>query len=153
MNKLNEKYASVMDQAKPLPDRKRLQYELSVQAMKVTFTSNILKETIDQIVATGELELRNNCSTMFDILSRFGVPVLISSAGWADMIEHYMTSKGLLTQNVKVIGNFFSYDDNGVLAGIKGGQVIMPHNKQGNEKEAFEMHFQENSQRYENLFS
>ena len=83
----------------------------------------------------------------FDTLAKFGSPTLVSSAGWADIIEHMLKSNGFLTSNVRVFANFLKYDNDGFVTGYKG-EFVHPLNKhRANEREDMAPYFKEASQR------
>ncbi|KAH9322653.1 hypothetical protein KI387_017292, partial [Taxus chinensis] len=75
-------------------------------------------------VENSTIEFRDGVVQLFEILEKIGVPVLIFSAGLADIIEEVMRQKLHRNfQNIKVVSNRMVFDVNGNLIGFKGRTI------------------------------
>lgn len=70
---------------------------------------------------------RDGTDECFQLLSAAQVPVLVFSAGLGDVVKSFMTLRGLLTENVHIISNFFKIVD-GKIVGYQN-DVIHVFNK------------------------
>ena len=74
---------------------------------------DLTQDIIKDIAKNGKMHLRDNGETFFKILSDNNIPILILSAGIGNVIEEYLKVKNLVTDNVHIISNFYTFDENG----------------------------------------
>ncbi len=83
------------------------------------------------MVRASNVELREGTNGMLDKLQKASVPVLVLSAGLGDLLVEVLKQKKALSDNVKVVSNFMTFDDDGVVSGIDG-EMIHTYNKNEN---------------------
>jgi 5'-nucleotidase len=74
--------------------------------------SGINLDVIKDVIKRGKMEMRKGTLKLFDILNKNKIPFLIFSAGIGDVIKEYLKSKKLITDNVHIVSNFFTFDKN-----------------------------------------
>lgn len=86
-------------------------------------------DSIISSVANATIGFRDGITRLFEILDEDGVPLLIFSAGLADIIEEVLRQKlHRVFPNVRVVSNRMEFDENGDLTGFKG-RIIHVLNK------------------------
>ncbi|XP_020222999.1 7-methylguanosine phosphate-specific 5'-nucleotidase A isoform X2 [Cajanus cajan] len=86
-------------------------------------------ESIRQSVANANIAFREGVSELFEFLEERDIPVLIFSAGLADIIEEVLRQKLHRSfKNVRIVSNRMVFDDGGHLVSFKG-KVIHSLNK------------------------
>ncbi|XP_050385284.1 uncharacterized protein LOC126801854 isoform X2 [Argentina anserina] len=81
-------------------------------------------EGIRQSVADSTIAFREGVVELFEFLEKRDIPVLIFSAGLADIIEEVLRQKvHRLFKNVKIVSNRMVFDDNGHLISFKGKTI------------------------------
>jgi 5'-nucleotidase len=86
------------------------------------------KNIVNEIIRKKSIKLRKNADKLFKVLCNKKIPFLIFSAGVGDIIQGYLDSEGLLYENVRLISNFFDYDEKGYIKGYKS-KIIHVYNK------------------------
>lgn len=78
-------------------------------------------ESIRQSVANANIAFREGVSELFEFLEERDIPVLIFSAGLADIIEEVLRQKLHRSfKNVKIVSNRMVFNDDGRLVSFKG---------------------------------
>ncbi|CAL0316785.1 unnamed protein product [Lupinus luteus] len=78
-------------------------------------------ESIKKSVADANIAFREGVVELFEFLEERDIPVLIFSAGLADIIEEVLRSKLHRTfKNVRIVSNRMVFDDDGHLVSFKG---------------------------------
>ncbi|RDX95972.1 Cytosolic 5'-nucleotidase 3, partial [Mucuna pruriens] len=78
-------------------------------------------ESIKQSVANANIAFREGVSELFEFLEERDIPVLIFSAGLADIIEEVLRQKLHRSfKNVRIVSNRMVFDDDGRLVSFKG---------------------------------
>lgn len=54
---------------------------------------------------------RSGSEEMLEKLDKAGVPVLVFSAGMGDIIVHVLDKFGVNLDNIKIVSNFFKFDE------------------------------------------
>ena len=54
---------------------------------------------------------RDRAKELLSVLKENGVPLLVFSAGMGDIVEHVLDHYNINTSNVKVVSNFFKYNE------------------------------------------
>ncbi|KAK4385474.1 Cytosolic 5'-nucleotidase 3A, partial [Sesamum angolense] len=79
---------------------------------------------IESSVAKSRIAFREGVTELFELLERSNVPVLIFSAGLADIIEEVLRHKLHRSfKNVKIVSNRMVFDQNGNLVSFKGKTI------------------------------
>jgi len=79
-------------------------------------------------VAESNMALRRGAREFLHELAAANVPVLIFSAGIADVIIEFLRQQNILLPNIHVVSNRMKFDENGVLIGFQG-ELIHTLNK------------------------
>lgn len=77
------------------------------------------KEYVPEAVRRTKMELRAGVAEFLSMLNDAGVPVLIFSAGIADVLEEVLRQRGQLYKNITIVSNKFSYNEDGTLRGFE----------------------------------
>ncbi|XP_024387720.1 uncharacterized protein [Physcomitrium patens] len=81
-------------------------------------------ESIVSSVANATISFRDRITEFFETLDEDGVPLLIFSAGLADIIEEVLKQKlHRVFSNIRVVSNRMEFDDCGDLIGFKGKTI------------------------------
>lgn len=89
---------------------------------------NLNQGSIKGMVSTSTVMLRDGAADLCKRLHQAGVPILVLSAGMGDVLEHVLWYFNIYTDNVKVVSNFFKYNEKGIMVGFKG-KIIHVFNK------------------------
>lgn len=79
----------------------------------------INQKSIDEVVAKRTLKFRDGALNFIDALHARAVPLVIMSAAPAYMIARYLSQDGRLYDNVKIIANWYVFDDAGQMVGVR----------------------------------
>ncbi|GBG26307.1 7-methylguanosine phosphate-specific 5'-nucleotidase [Hondaea fermentalgiana] len=77
------------------------------------------KEYVAEAVRRARVELRAGVPEFLSMLSKAGIPVLIFSAGIADVLEEVLRQRGQLYDNITIVSNKFCFNENGTLRGFE----------------------------------
>ncbi|KAK8401245.1 hypothetical protein O3P69_002781 [Scylla paramamosain] len=86
---------------------------------------SIRQASIEGMVSASSARLRDGSEELCQKLHRAGVPVLVLSAGMGDVLEQVLRHFKVYTDNVKVVSNFFNYNEQGIMVGFKGNLIHM----------------------------
>lgn len=126
---LHSKYYPIeIDPTISIEDKIPKMVEWYTQAHQVVGTSGVKKSDFTKMVKSSDVMLRSGCEVLFDTLNRNGIPLLIFSAGLGDLVKEVLTHFGTLYPNMKFVGNFMDFDEEGNTIGFKG-EVIHMFNK------------------------
>lgn len=128
--KLHAKYYPLEIDA-TISHKQKLQYmeEWWAESHRLIIKGGLTFQTIQRSVANANIGFRNGTAEIFELLEKHDVPVLIFSAGLADIIEEVLRQKLKRNfPNVQVVSNRMDFDDTGRLVGFKG-RVIHVLNK------------------------
>lgn len=83
---------------------------------------HINKADLAQIAETAPVQFREGSKEFFDMLEQYNIPVLVLSAGVADMIEVLWERKlgSKIPSNLHIISNKAIWDCQGTLVGFRG---------------------------------
>jgi len=86
---------------------------------------HIHKDDIPKIVEGSSTKLRRGTEQLFGTLAAAEVPLLVFSAGMGDILRQHLSALSLCTDNVKLVSNFFAFDDKGYVDGFEGDMIHM----------------------------
>lgn len=86
---------------------------------------NLTKEIITATVANSNTKLRIGSEELLEELCTHGVPLLVFSAGMGDILKQILRKFNLETSNVKVVSNFFKFDEQDRVIGFHGDMIHM----------------------------
>nr|XP_002131716.1 cytosolic 5'-nucleotidase 3-like [Ciona intestinalis] len=121
-------YAIEIDPTMTIEEKCPYMVEWWETAHKIMIKSKVKRTSIQQAVTESNVILKDNCKEMFQILNQNSVPLLIFSAGIADVLMEVLYQKSSFLPNIKVVSNFMKFDENGVLVGFEG-ELIHVYNK------------------------
>merc|ERR1712136_443370 len=78
---------------------------------------------ISQAVKTSTALLRDGCNEFFSTLNEYEVPLLIFSAGIADVLEEIIHQQSKMYPNMCIVSNSMKFDDKGKMIGMKGNTI------------------------------
>ncbi|XP_042218547.1 cytosolic 5'-nucleotidase 3-like isoform X1 [Homarus americanus] len=131
-NKLLAKYYPIEIHPK-MTEEEKIPYmiEWYEQIHKLIVKCQVSQESLKGMVSSSNARLRDGTEDLFSKLHSTNVPVLVFSAGMGDILEQVLRHFNVYTDNVKVVSNFFKYNEEGVMVGFKG-ELVHVFNKNEN---------------------
>jgi 5'-nucleotidase len=77
------------------------------------------QEHLEPMVRDANIDLRPGCSLLFDTANRYGVPVLIFSAGLGGVIAEVIRQKAILYPCIRILANEMEFSEKGDLQGVR----------------------------------
>ncbi|KAH0711654.1 hypothetical protein KY289_007613 [Solanum tuberosum] len=123
--KLYEYYHPLeFDPAIPLDEKTKLMEEWWGKTHALLIEGGVTYNGIQNSVAKATIAFRDGVTELLELLEEKGVPVLIFSAGLADIIEEVLKQKVHRSfKNVRVVSNRMVFDENGLLQSFKGKTI------------------------------
>ncbi|PHU27773.1 hypothetical protein BC332_06105 [Capsicum chinense] len=123
--KLYEYYHPLeFDPAIPLDEKTKLMEEWWGKTHALLIEGGVTYNGIQNSVAKATVAFRDGVTELFELLEEKGVPVLIFSAGLADIIEEVLKQKFHRSfKNVRIVSNRMVFDENGRLHSFKGKTI------------------------------
>ncbi|XP_057550318.1 uncharacterized protein LOC130828372 isoform X1 [Amaranthus tricolor] len=108
----------------PLDEKTKLMEEWWEKTHGLLVEGGLTLYDIRKSVANARMEFRDGVVELFDLLEEKNVPILIFSAGLADIIEEVLRQKIQKPyRNVKIVSNRMVFDDKGNLLSFKGKTI------------------------------
>ncbi|KAG8380699.1 hypothetical protein BUALT_Bualt06G0043100 [Buddleja alternifolia] len=108
----------------PLDEKAKLMEEWWGKTHALLIEGGLNYGAIKSSVANSRIAFREGVIELFEFLERSNVPVLIFSAGLADIIEEVLRQKLHRSfKNVKIVSNRMVFDQNGDLVSFKGKTI------------------------------
>ncbi|KAF3505722.1 hypothetical protein F2Q69_00001881 [Brassica cretica] len=105
----------------PLEEKTKLMEEWWSKTHDLLIEGGLTFDAIKDSVANSSIAFRDGVAELFEFLEEKEIPVLIFSAGLADVIEEVLRQKLHRTfKNVKIVSNRMVFDDDGRLVSFKG---------------------------------
>lgn len=123
-NALRSKYL-VIEHDPSLSIEEKIPYmiEWYTKANDLLKQCKVNKSFFPRMVEVSNVEFRDGTDQMMKTLAGWDVPVLILSAGLGDLLVEVLKKFEVLTDNVKVVSNFLSFDHEGNVTGIDGEMI------------------------------
>ncbi|KAL0401457.1 UNVERIFIED_CONTAM: 7-methylguanosine phosphate-specific 5'-nucleotidase [Sesamum latifolium] len=113
-----------IDPTIPLDEKAKLMEEWWEKTHGLLIEGGLTYGAIKSSVAKSRIAFREGVTELFELLERSNVPVLIFSAGLADIIEEVLRQKLHRSfKNVKIVSNRMVFDQNGNLVSFKGKTI------------------------------
>jgi len=127
---------ALYDKYHPIEISKDISLEVKKQKMlewwqthlKLMIECGLNKGVIDDITNKKKIRPREGSFQLFNILKKHDIPLIIFSAGKGDLIEGYLESGNKRYKNIRIIANFYDYDEKGIVKGYKSN-IIHSFNK------------------------
>ncbi|KAF6169987.1 hypothetical protein GIB67_034379 [Kingdonia uniflora] len=105
----------------PIEDKTKLMEEWWEKTHGLLIEGGLTYDAIESSVASATIAFREGVVELFEFLEERGVPVLIFSAGLADIIEEVLRHKlHRAFKNVKIVSNRMVFNSDGRLVSFKG---------------------------------
>ncbi|XP_056855199.1 uncharacterized protein LOC130507146 [Raphanus sativus] len=105
----------------PLHDKTKLMEQWWSKTHDLLIEGGLTCDAIKESVASSSIAFRDGVVELFEFLEEKDIPVLIFSAGLADVIEEVLRQKLHRTfKNVKIVSNRMVFDNDGRLVSFKG---------------------------------
>ncbi|KAK6929019.1 Pyrimidine 5'-nucleotidase, eukaryotic [Dillenia turbinata] len=105
----------------PIEEKTKLMEEWWGKTHALLIEGGLTYDAIKKSVADATIAFRDGVVELLEFLEEIEVPVLIFSAGLADIIEEVLRQKLHRSfKNVKIVSNRMVFDDNGCLISFKG---------------------------------
>ncbi|XP_071943235.1 cytosolic 5'-nucleotidase 3-like [Antedon mediterranea] len=98
------------------------------QAHEILIGSGINKKDVTDMVVQSNVMLREGCDQLFDLLASNSVPLLVFSAGIADILHEVIKERATMHDNMSIMSNQMEFNADGRLVGFKG-KLIHTYNK------------------------
>lgn len=82
------------------------------------FRFGLKKEDIVKCATQGGIVLRDGAEEFFSKMHEYNVPIIILSAGLANIIKEFLSYKNILYDNVYIFSNDLLFDENGMLCNV-----------------------------------
>uniref|UniRef100_A0A0D9ZB41 5'-nucleotidase n=1 Tax=Oryza glumipatula TaxID=40148 RepID=A0A0D9ZB41_9ORYZ len=108
----------------PLPEKAKLMEEWWEKTHALLIEGGLTYEAIRQSVADAKITFRDGVVMLFEFLEERDIPVLVFSAGLADIIEEVFRQKLHRSfKNIKVVSNRMVFNEEGRLVSFKGKTI------------------------------
>jgi len=77
------------------------------------------RQSIAEVVSKRSSQFRVGALKFIDTLQENNIPLVIMSAAPADMIASYLAQEGRLYDNIKIVANWYIFDNDGKMIGVK----------------------------------
>ncbi|XP_076937537.1 uncharacterized protein LOC143605355 [Bidens hawaiensis] len=105
----------------PIDEKTKLMEEWWGKVHDLLIEGGLTYDAIRNSVSSALIAFRDGVAELFEFLEERGIPVLVFSAGLADIIEEVLRQKLHRTfKNVKIVSNRMKFDDNGNLVSFTG---------------------------------
>lgn len=79
---------------------------------------NFNRHDVHKAVKGSNIQLRGGAGTLFELVERYNIPLLIFSAGLGNILKEVITQRyGRLGQQTHIVSNWMLFDRNGDLTG------------------------------------
>ncbi|GER56678.1 pyrimidine 5'-nucleotidase family protein [Striga asiatica] len=113
-----------IDPTIPLDEKAKLMEEWWEKTHALLIEGGLTYAAIKSSVAKSRIAFREGVTELFELLERSNVPVLIFSAGLADIIEEVLRQKLHRSfKNVRIVSNRMVFDEDGNLVSFKGKTI------------------------------
>lgn len=96
--------------------------------LKLMVEKGMSKSVVDDIINKGKTVYREGFFEFASMLKKSNIPFLILSAGLGDIIKGSLIKEKSYYENMKLIANFYDFNQNGTIKGYLG-KIIHPFNK------------------------
>lgn len=108
----------------PLPEKAKLMEEWWEKTHGLLIEGGLTYEAIKKSISDAAIAFRDGVVELFEYLEERDIPVLIFSAGLADIIEEVFRQKLQRSfKNIKVVSNRMVFDEQGHLVAFKGKTI------------------------------
>ncbi|KAI0497483.1 hypothetical protein KFK09_020712 [Dendrobium nobile] len=108
----------------PIEEKTKLMEEWWEKTHGLLIEGGLTLDAIKKSVTCSNIAFRDGVVKLFEFLEEKGVPILIFSAGLADIIEEVFRQKLHRSfKNIKIVSNRMAFDDNGRLVSFKGKTI------------------------------
>ncbi|CAN1258357.1 Cytosolic 5'-nucleotidase 3A, partial [Linum perenne] len=108
----------------PIDEKTKLMEDWWGQSHNLLIEGGLTYDSIKKSVAASEIAFREGVADLFEYLEERDIPVLIFSAGLADIIEEVLRQKIHRSfKNVRIVSNRMEFDNDGRLTSFKGSMV------------------------------
>ncbi|GKU91489.1 hypothetical protein SLEP1_g5356 [Rubroshorea leprosula] len=108
----------------PIEEKTKLMEEWWGKTHALLIEGGLTYDDIKNSVSNATIAFREGVVELFEVLEEKDVPILIFSAGLADIIEEVLRQKVHRTfKNIKIVSNRMLFDENGRLVSFKGKTI------------------------------
>jgi len=108
-------YLIEIDPSFPLEEKKKVMHELRTTHFKLMIKSGLKRKDIEDVVKSGENQLREGIPEFISTLNKNEMPLIILSASGLgkDAIKIFLEEENVLLNNVNIISNSYEWDSKG----------------------------------------
>ncbi len=130
MNLLYEKYRPIeINYIISIEEKLKEMEKWYVACMNLYYKYHLTKNKIIQSLDTGKIFFREGAKDFLNYANQKNIPVIILSAGIANVIEGFLKKEKCVFKNIYIIGNFIEFDENGEIKEFDNSKIIHTLNK------------------------
>jgi 5'-nucleotidase len=125
-------YLIEIDPSFPLEEKKKVMHELRTTHFKLMIKSGLKRKDIEDVVKSGENQLREGIPEFVSILNGDEIPLIILSANGLGeyAIKMFLEEENALLNNVHIISNSYEWDSKGNASAVAIKEpIVHPTNK------------------------
>lgn len=109
-------------------EKSKLMLEWPQKVFQAMQKHGLSKEILQKVIDDEKYNLRTNSAELFKLLNEYNVPLIVFSGGLGDIITGFIKKENLLFENVHIVSNFFKFDNDGFVVGLKN-KIVTTMNK------------------------
>lgn len=121
---LYEKYGPIeQDYTISFEEKNRAMEEWYHKSLELYYEHHLTKEQLEKSIAQSNLIFRQGAKQFLQDMYQSQIPVIILSAGIRNVIEYFLREENCLYDNIYIIGNRLSFDENGNIEDFYGMMI------------------------------
>ena len=109
-----QKYAPIeLDYTISFEEKEKAMEEWYYAAIGLYYKYNLTKEKLIESIDTSKIIFRKGAKEFLEKMHKHNIPIIILSAGIGNVIEQFLKNNNCYFDNMKIISNFLSFDENG----------------------------------------
>ena len=130
MNKLHDKYRPIeLDYTIPLKEKTEAMVKWYESCMALYHKYNLTQDKLIESVKKGNLIFRQGAKDFLNKANKEKIPIIIMSAGIANVIKEFLILQNCYFENIYIIGNFIEFDKDGLAKEFDNSLMIHTLNK------------------------
>ena len=114
LNRLSEKYGPIeLDYKISFKEKEKAMQIWYSECMNLYYKYNLTEQQLDESVRISEIVFRDGAKDILKYWHSNNIPVIVLSAGIGNIILKFLKLNNCLYDNMYVISNFLSFDENG----------------------------------------
>ncbi len=136
-DKIKKEMELLYKKYRPIEINYTISVEEKIRAMEIWYLTclnlyykyHLTQNKLKQSVQNGTIFFRQGAKEFLEFTNKKNIPVIILSAGIANVIEEFLKKENCLFKNIKIIGNFIEFDKNSEIKEFDSSKIIHTLNK------------------------